>query len=59
MREMGGRLGEIHSWIGKIELGERRLDLVEYVRFCKALKIDPHEGLKLIESQLNTAATRN
>lgn len=48
MREMGERLGVIHSWIGKVELGERRLDLVEYVQYCKALKIDPHEGLELI-----------
>ena len=48
MRETGERLGVIHSWVGKVELGERRLDLIEYVRYCKVLEIDPHEGLDLI-----------
>ena len=48
MREVAGKIGVIHSWIGKVEQGERRLDVVEYVRYCKALDIDPHEGLNLL-----------
>ena len=48
MRELGDKLGVIHSWVGKIEQGERRLDLIEYIRLCKALEIDPHEGLDLV-----------
>ena len=48
MREAGERLGVLHSWVGKVELGERRLDLIEYVQYCNALGIDPHEGLDLI-----------
>lgn len=48
MRELGERLGVIHSWIGKVELGERRLDLIEYAQYCRALGLDPHEGLDLI-----------
>lgn len=48
MRELGERLGVIHSWVGKVELGERRLDLIEYVHYCNAPGIDPHEGLDLI-----------
>jgi len=53
MRELGEKLGVIHSWVGKIEQGERRLDLVEYVRLCKALEIDPHEGLDLVVNAIN------
>lgn len=45
---MGERCGVIHSWAGKVELRERRLDLIEYIRYCKALEVDPHEGLDLI-----------
>ncbi len=48
MREMGERLDVIHSWVGKVELGERRLDLIEYIQYCNALEIDPHLGLDLI-----------
>ena len=48
MREVAKKIDVIHSWIGKVEQGERRLDVVEYVRYCKALGVDPHEGLKLL-----------
>ncbi|MFO7534189.1 MAG: helix-turn-helix transcriptional regulator [Kiritimatiellia bacterium] len=36
------------SWVSKNETGERRLDVLEYVRFCEALGIDATKGLKLI-----------
>ena len=52
MREMGDRLGVIHSWVGKVELGERRLDVIEYIRYCNALEVDPHEGLNQISAQI-------
>jgi len=48
MRELAERMDVIHSWIGKIELGERRLDIIEYIQYCKALEVDPIEGIKLI-----------
>lgn len=51
MRETGERIGVIHSWIGKVELGERRLDVVEYVRYCEALGADPHEGVGLLTAR--------
>ena len=40
-RELAERLGKPASYIGKIETGERRLDLVEFVAIAKALKVDP------------------
>jgi transcriptional regulator with XRE-family HTH domain len=55
MRELGEKLGVIHSWIGKIEQGERRLDIVEYLRICDALGIDPHEGLNIAMKTLSSA----
>ena len=51
-RELARLLKVPYSWVGKVELGERRLDIVEYVRLCKGLGIDPHEGLELIINQL-------
>ena len=48
MRELAERMNVIHSWVGKVELGERRLDLIEYVQYCKAIEVDPIEGLNLI-----------
>jgi len=54
MRGLGKKLGVIHSWIGKVEQAERRLDLVEYLRICEALKINPHEGIDRIQTMKPT-----
>ena len=48
MRTLSQLLGTPHSFIGKVENQERRLDIVEYVRYCKALEVDPIEGLTKI-----------
>jgi len=47
-RDVGKLLDTPHSWVGKVEQGERRLDIVEYARICKALQINPYDGLALI-----------
>lgn len=52
-RELASILQVTPSWVGKVELGERRIDLVEYVRVCKALNIDPHIGLGIIIEQID------
>ncbi len=48
MRKLAERLECSHSFICKTEQGERRLDVIEYVRYCSALGIDPVEGINLI-----------
>lgn len=40
-RELAARLGRPHTWVGKIETGERRLDVGEFVEVAKALGVDP------------------
>ena len=48
MRDLAVLIDEPHQFVGKIESGERRLDVYEYVQYCQALKVDPAIGLKLI-----------
>ena len=48
MRSLAQVIGTPHSFIGKIEHQERRLDVVEFVRYCNALEIDPNEGIQMI-----------
>ncbi len=36
------KLGRPQSYVAKVESGERRLDLVETLRFCEVLGLDPH-----------------
>jgi transcriptional regulator with XRE-family HTH domain len=55
MRQLGKKMGIHHSWVGKVEQGERRLDIVEYLRICDALGIDPHEGLNIITKALSSS----
>ena len=51
MRQLGDLLNVHHSWIGRIEQGERRLDIMEFARLCSAIGCDLNEGLKLVASQ--------
>lgn len=48
MRDLSERIGKPHSFIQKVEQGERRLDVVEFIWYCKSLGIDPFVGMKLI-----------
>jgi len=40
-RQLAARLEVPHSWIFKVESGERRIDLVEFCWFIAACDIDP------------------
>lgn len=43
--EVSSRLHRPQSFVSKYERGERRLDLVEFIKVCKALEIDPRNIL--------------
>lgn len=40
-RELAQRLEVPHSWVSKVETGERRIDLVEFCWFISACGVDP------------------
>jgi transcriptional regulator with XRE-family HTH domain len=43
-RELAKRLGTVQTIVVRVEQGERRLDLIEFYWFCKALGIDPKKA---------------
>lgn len=45
MRDAGKIIDKPHTFIAKIEAGERRLDVIEYLWYCEMLGFDPHTGL--------------
>jgi transcriptional regulator with XRE-family HTH domain len=49
-RDLGARLKQTHTILAKVESGERRLDVVEFIYLARALGVDP-KGLfaKLLE----------
>lgn len=40
-RQVAKRLKVSHSWMAKVEGGERRLDVVEFFWLCNAMGVDP------------------
>lgn len=42
-RDLAQRLRRPHTWIGKVETGERRLDIGEFVELARALGEDPEK----------------
>ena len=48
MRALAVRLDRPHSYVQRVEEGDRRLDVVEFVWYCHALGIDPMAGWQLI-----------
>lgn len=50
-RAFGEKLGVVHSFIGKVETGDRRLDVFEFIEYCKGLDLDPIQILREIEEK--------
>jgi transcriptional regulator with XRE-family HTH domain len=41
-------LGGDQPYVSKLERGERRLDVVDYLRYCRAIGADPGELLRAV-----------
>ncbi len=53
IRELAAELEVSHSFVGKVEQGERRLDVMEFVSYCRALGISDQEGMKAVYGAKN------
>lgn len=49
MRALAEKLELPHSYVGKIEQRERRLDVVEFIHYCKALGVSPLDGIRAVD----------
>jgi transcriptional regulator with XRE-family HTH domain len=49
-RQLAEELQVIYSLVGKVEKGERRLDVIEFAKYCRALDSTPSEFFKLLEN---------
>lgn len=50
-RALADRMKVIRSFIGKVETGDRRLDIFEFIAYCKGLELDPMAVLREIEER--------
>lgn len=44
--DLGLALGNTQTFVSKIERGERRIDVVEFVELCEAMQVDPVAAFK-------------
>lgn len=51
-RNLADRMGVIYSFIGKVETGDRRLDVIEFIEYCNTLELDPIEVVKEINDKV-------
>src|SRR5262245_57102632 len=51
-RALAARLEVPHSWVAKVEAGERRIDVVELCWFLAACEVDPATSLAFLVRQL-------
>lgn len=52
-RALGEKMGVLYSFIGKVETGDRRLDIFEFITYCEGLDLDPELVLREIREKFN------
>lgn len=54
-RELAKLVNRPQSYIGKSETGERRIDLIEFLKIVDALGVSPGEFIKKLQKRLRTS----
>ena len=57
--QLAEALSETQSFISKCERGERRLDVIELINFCKVFGIDLSDFVERLEKELNDTRRRS
>ena len=52
LEQLANLLAKPISYVQDVESGQYQLDVMEYLFYCKALDINPNQGLELIQSNL-------
>lgn len=49
--DLGTRIGQRQTFVSKFELGERRLDVAEFVEVARAIGVDPYTVMREAEER--------
>lgn len=53
LRDLAPILGSHFTSVGKMEQDRKKIELVEFIKYCQAIDADPHEGLEIIIQSLS------
>jgi len=45
-RGLAARLKRPHSFVGRFEAGERRIDVIEFIEIARVLEVDPRQAFR-------------
>lgn len=48
LRELAPLIGAHFTSVGKMEQDRKKIELVEFIKYCQAIGADPHEGIEII-----------
>jgi transcriptional regulator with XRE-family HTH domain len=51
VRDLALLIDEPFQFVSKIETGQRKLNIYEYVQYCEYLNLDPVEGLAILSKK--------
>lgn len=57
-QELARRLGKPQSYVSKAEMGERRLDVLEFLQFMRAIEGEPLAMLRQLERKYRVVSRR-
>jgi transcriptional regulator with XRE-family HTH domain len=49
--DLAEQLGEYQSFVARLESGQRRVDVVEFIRIAEVLKFNPAKAVSLLQSK--------
>lgn len=49
-RQLAKKIGQSQWWIARSELGERRLDVAEFIAICRGCDLDPTQAIQQLET---------
>lgn len=51
-RELAAALGREQNYVARIETGQRRLDVIEWIQILRVLGVDPEEQIAAVVKQV-------
>jgi DNA-binding XRE family transcriptional regulator len=48
LRDLAPMIGAHFTSVGKMEQDRKKIEIVEFVKYCQAVGADPHEGLDIV-----------